>query len=1111
MPLNQLQQAAVSYLEGPLLVLAGPGTGKTQLLSAKVAHILKHTDANPENILCLTFTEAGASNMRNRLFAMIGRAANQVNIHTYHAFGSDLLSKYQHYATNPKRHLEQPIDMVQRHRITRELIDSLPPFDILKHTSPADIISTIDSAKSARLSAADLAKIATFNLAQTEKLNPKLNHILQNLQPRMKFELAISEVYRPILEVLAEFSSDQPITNQIEPEANFLLRELNQLVEQQLAAEKPSIKILTDWKTKTFEREDDGSYRLKNLVANKKLLSLSQIMSDYDQYLNDHHLFDFPDMIEEAIKTLKTDPGFKLTLSEQYQYILLDEFQDTNPSQFELIRLLTNYENPLVMAVGDDDQAIFAFQGANASNLLDFQKAYQAKIITLIENYRSTNEILNFSHQIATQITDSFAKNHQIDKNLRSMREKEILAQGADLHFSSTSQTNITRHEFLTADEEYHWVAAQINQLIKNGEEQSKIAIITPKHKYIPALLPYLKQHPNLNVAYEKRENILTDPKIEQLLLLARFIYSLQQATPTAHQLLQILSFPFWQIPPLTVITELQQSKSSPASALEYLQNSKHPQLQLLAHFFATLATTSVQAPLELFLDQLIGTAALQLTVNQESLAFSSPYLQFYSQSSDQAETFILYENLTVLREQVLNYTGTSQPRLADFIRFLDDYEAAGQAILNTSPYQDAHNSVQILTAHKSKGLEYRHVFLIATDNLSWGNAKGNNNLLTLPKNLISIRHTGITDDERLRLFFVAITRAEKTLTITNAISDYSGKTPERLSYLGEYQNEAQKLISPLLPEPEVYCHNEDLPITEKLRSLKNHWLSAYQIVKPELKPLLQKQLENYRLTATDLTTFIDIIHAGPMQFYQRRILKAPSEPASATLCFGNLMHATFEAVTSSKLSDEEALAFFKTEAATQPLSPTEISKLITRGEISLKVALPTFKHILRHPHAKAEVNLYHEHLTLDQIPLTGKIDHLHLDPKTKTLEIYDFKTSSYKSENWSSDATLYKYALQLEFYKLLLNLSPTYRHYQINQAHILFVTPDPVNQSVYDKVYEFTPASGAKLQALAKAVYRHIQALDFITPDSPLALHPDSTRNLRDIQQFINLILDKS
>ena len=95
MALNSQQKAAVEYIEGPLLVLAGPGTGKTHLLSARVENILKTTDTNPENILCLTFTENGASNMRTRLVSLIGSAARKVEIHTYHAFGSDLLGQYR--------------------------------------------------------------------------------------------------------------------------------------------------------------------------------------------------------------------------------------------------------------------------------------------------------------------------------------------------------------------------------------------------------------------------------------------------------------------------------------------------------------------------------------------------------------------------------------------------------------------------------------------------------------------------------------------------------------------------------------------------------------------------------------------------------------------------------------------------------------------------------------------------------------------------------------------------------------------------------------------------------------------------------------------------------
>ena len=194
MPLNDLQKQAVEYLDGPLLVLAGPGTGKTQLLSSKVEYILKNTDANPENILCLTFTESGASNMRNRLRSMIGQAAGKVNIHTYHAFGSDIIAKYKNYATSDEydRNLDTPIDTVTQYKIIHEIQESLPPFDIMKTAKTRDIIDTISSAKSARLDSADLKTIAEDNIKITEKLNPELDKCLKNYQRFLRSSFSLS-------------------------------------------------------------------------------------------------------------------------------------------------------------------------------------------------------------------------------------------------------------------------------------------------------------------------------------------------------------------------------------------------------------------------------------------------------------------------------------------------------------------------------------------------------------------------------------------------------------------------------------------------------------------------------------------------------------------------------------------------------------------------------------------------------------------------------------------------------------------------------------------------------------------------------------------------------
>lgn len=1096
MGLNNEQKAAVEYLEGPLLVLAGPGTGKTQLLSAKVAYILENTDTNPENILCLTFTESGSRNMRERLSTIVGRAADNINIYTYHAFGANILERYRSYAESFDRQLDSPIDGVVQHKFVRQIQENLSPTDILKTTSVENLVETIQNAKSARLTANDLQKIAEHNLKSSAEVSQEVTPLLEQLKPRAKFDDALDTVYQPILETLLEFSDEENIAGDIEPTANRLARELAQIIQTEQAKEKPSVSPLTKWKNQRFERNADGSYRLKDHIANKKLISFAKIMADYDAQLRTEGLYDFADMIEEAIRALREDRGFRLSLSERFQYILLDEFQDTNPSQFELIRLLTDYDNPVVMAVGDDDQAIFEFQGANASNLVDFQNHYHAKVITLINNYRSTGEILDFSHQVADQIADSFAKQHNINKVLHSMLDE----QGIE------PVSHISRHEFLTAEQEYYWVAEEIKKLIQAGEDPDNIAIIAPKHKYIAPLLPYLKAHDQIQIAYEKKSNLLDDPKIHALTVLARFIHELANEKQPSHHLLEILSFPFFQVAPLSALRAIQHAHNAHQPTLDYLAQSDDTELQQIAQWLAQLTMCSFDAPLELWLNYLIGAVTLPDSVYQ------SPYLTYYSTQSSEIEQLEFYENLAALRSAVVAHTKAQHPHLSDFIAMLDDYEAAGAAIMKTSPYRDGEHAIQIMSAHKSKGLEFKYVFLVAVDDWAWGKSKGNNNTFVLPSNLAQIRHTGVTDDERLRLFFVAITRAKKHLVMTGSVQDFSGKAVARLSYLNEIRDEkAEQQISPYLPEASrnIQLHYDDFDVNTTIQTMQQGWSTAYTEFTPELELLLKENLKNYRLTATDLTSFIDIVYAGPEAIYQRRILRNIDEPLTPQIAYGNLIHTVFEQITSQQLSDEDALALFQTKAADQPLDAKQISDLCTKGAHGLPIAIQNFRDILRHPHAKAEVNLSSEHINLDGIPLTGKLDHINIDPKSKTIEIFDFKTGNYHKEDWQRHFTLYKYALQLEFYKLLLSLSPTYRNYQVTAGHILFVTPDAEGQ-VYDKVYQYSSESGNEIRQLAKVVYQLITSLNFVR-DPELYLSADPSRSIKHVKEFVNQLLEHS
>ncbi|MBQ2638183.1 ATP-dependent helicase [Candidatus Saccharibacteria bacterium] len=1112
MPLNAKQKAAVEYIEGPLLVLAGPGTGKTHLLSNRVEHILKTTDVDPENILCLTYTENGASNMRTRLLATVGKGARKIAIHTYHAFGSDILSEYKNYAVEFTRNLDAPIDEVTQFKIVREIQDGLPALDILKTAKTSDITSTIAAAKSARLSGADLAKIAEKNIETSNLLRHEISPLLENLRPRMKFLEAVDQIYTPILEIFAKYSSNKPILGDIEPIANCFARDLKRLIDAEMEKEKPSISPLTTWKRANFELDDDGHYLLKDRISNLKLQSFSKILTAYDEKLEQDGLFDFADMIEQAIAILKKDKGFRLTLTERFQYILLDEFQDTNPSQFEIIKLLTDYEQPNVMAVGDDDQAIFEFQGADASNLLTFQQYYGAKVINLEENYRSGQEILDFSRHVADQIEDSFAKHQNVNKNLKAFKGKG---------------STIERHEFLTADSEYAFVAQKIEKLIKKGVPQKEIAIITPKHKYIAPLLPYLKESGKINIAYEKKDNLLDDPRLAEILTLARFVHDLSQGKNPSSRLLEILSFPFFKIDPATAIKNVSRAKADHRAALDYLIKSDSPELRDLGNWLAKLALLSFDTPLELMLDYLVGTVAVKLPADLENgetskegallrgfKEFRSPFIEYYDAEKNEYETFELYENLAVLKTAILNHTKVQNPRLKDLILLLDDYTAAGAALMNTSPYRDSDDAIQIVTAHKSKGLEYEYVFLIATDNLSWGKAKGNNNMLVLPKNVIQIRHTGATEDERLRLFFVAVTRAKSTLIMTNSLKDFADKSPARLDYLEEYEDpETKEIISPFVGK--VTTHYEDLDEVKKSVDLRKSWRAAYTKLTPELRPILKSRMENYLLSPSDLTSFIDISYGGPMAFYQNRILRAPQEPATGSMLLGTLIHSAFEKITKATvagqdLPDETVIAEYRQEAEATDLEDKEIKYLLEKGEAALKISLDTFKNILRDKNARAEVNLFSEHPEIGGVPTIGIIDHMSINEEAKEIEIYDFKTGKYNQKHWGSVDTLYKYSLQLGMYKLMLESCPSFKKYRITKGHILFVTPDEEGK-VHDKELDFAKDLDEKeLVALCQAVYKQATTLAFLD-DEELKLEPDKTASLTDIRKFIELLLAKT
>ncbi len=1081
MGLNAKQKEAVEYLSGPLLVLAGPGTGKTQLLSEKVAYILKNTDTLPENILCVTFTDNGARNMRERLKKIVGKDGLRVNISTYHSFGSEILAQYKNYSEDYTRVLDSSIDEVSRYKMVKEIRDKLPGTDILHGDNVKDIIDVISSAKGANLTAEDLMLIAKTNTEDSKILSDAISSLLKNVVPRA-FTESYENAYKPIYEILKDYAESMPVIELPSGEDTKVYRNIVLIANDMKAAilqaeDSGKITPLTKWRDDYFEKTEHGDYRLKDRISNKKLASVAKVMSSYEERLRAEGLFDYDDMIQEAVRILHKDHGFSLTLAERYQFIMLDEFQDTNPSQLAIIEAITDYDKPMIMAVGDDDQAIFEFQGALSSNFDSYQKHYNAHVVALTENYRSTQEILDFSRKVISEAPDRYA-------------DKELIA-----HLEPLQSTGIYRKEFLSSDMEYDYIATEVANLIKSGVNQNDIAIISQKRKYFEPLLPFLKKHEEIKIAYEKQNDLLQDERMHQIFTMARYIYECANEKRVDVSLMEILSYPFFKLPILDIIRLNGKVRSEKTSSFDVFAGSENEDIKQTMTFFANLIAKSFNEPLEVFLDYLIGATELE--------GYKCPFLSYYTKEMDYS-TFQLYENIASLRGKLHKHFGERPLRLADLISLIDDYVEAEMGLNVVSPYREADEAVSVLTAHSSKGLEFEYVFIISTDHLAWGKGKGNNNLLSLPKNLTHIRHTGVTDSEKLRVLYVALTRAKKYLYITNAKYDFNDKSPERLEYFEEYEEDG-KVVSPLIPSKEVQTYY-DAKAPDEISNNIHTWLSPYTVVTPDLLSIYKERVENYRMSASSLTSFVDICYAGPEAFFKDRILMAPREQDTDAMIFGTLVHATFEKVTNDNISDEEALQFFLSELDKQDLSIETKTRLQEKGPADLVISLKSFREILHQ--GKAEVNLGPDKIVIGGVPITGKIDHNTINEEAKEIEIYDFKTAGYHKEKWTSHATLYKYMLQLGFYKLLLNHSLKYSKYKVSKAHILFVVPDNDGE-VYDKVYEFNDDEEKELILLMQAVYDQIYNLKFIS-DSELMIPADSNKGIKDIKAFIALLLAK-
>ena len=1076
--LNEAQKLAVDQIEGPVLVIAGPGTGKTQLLSMRVANILQKTDTLPQNILCLTFTDSATATLRKRLTNLIGQTAYDVSINTYHSFGSDLIRRMPEYFVDDSD--MRPADDLSVDQTYRDILGKLSYSNPLKFSTRniSNIRSMISDFKRALMSPDDVRAIAEANLKFISLMSETTVRILGTIKRMDKS--AIPKFAELAEETTDKYTSGTELPRNTRPMHEQWQEELELALE--FFDETGKTNEITGWKNNWLAKNNNAEFIVKNEMTSKKLLAMADVYQDYLKSLENQQLFDYDDMIMKVIKGLQTNDDLRYTIQEQYQYIMLDEFQDTNIAQMDLINLLAdnpvNEGRPNIMAVGDDDQAIYAFQGAKYSHMLAFYNTYrEVKVVTLVENYRSHKDILFVAHGVAEQIESRLHHNFtEISKTLTASNT------------SLPNKAEIERREFKTDLAEYGWITRQVGGLISGGVDPNEIAILAPQHRYLEPLVSFFAKA-GIAIRYDKQENVLDNPIVLELTQMCHLITAINRGdTETVGSLwAEVLSYEYWNLPTSTIWELSWQANDEKKDWTNILL--ANPSTKMIALFFIRLGFIIKSETLETMLDYIIGVKELDLK-EDEVEAFSSPFYQYYFNDKmlvdEPTKFWDLLNNLTVLRQHLREYKqqDISPLNLHDFIDFIVAHRLANIKILNTSPYNQSDNAVQLMTTFKAKGQEFEAVFVIAANDEVWGSkTRTKSSALSVPTNLNFITYGGSNDDERLRLFFVAVTRAKSKLYISNFQASYAGKQMTRLRYLEENEDENGKTISLLLPEnmQEIIIDDSESPEIEHLMS---YWENRHtqDIKNTDLKKLLVPRLEKFLLSPTHVNSFIDTTYGGPKNFFVNTILRFPKAPTISGQ-YGNAFHETLEWVHNYNRKNSSLPTFkqlqeqFESRIKSKKMSEQDTKLLIEKGQQSLAVYYKQ-KSSQFNAENEHEFNFKHEGVFIDDAHLSGKIDQLIINKIDKTIVVVDFKTGSSYSR-WTNETKLHKYKQQLYFYKLLVENSHTYAGYKVVDAYLQFVEPNDDNE-IIDLHLNFNEAELAQTRKLISKVWQHIMDLDF-------------------------------
>lgn len=1036
--LNEKQKEAVDTIDGPVMTIAGPGTGKTQLLAVRIGNILLQTDVFAHNILCLTYTDAGAIAMRKRLNSFIGPDAYNVNIQTFHAFCNSVIKE------NPKsfgnfREL-QSISEIEEIDVYRSIIDTFGDNHPLKRYK-GDVYYEWKRLKS------------LFSTMKQEKWTPAL----------------IKDAYERHKSIVTD------------------------------PALSPFIYQRKYFDKSTNTQYEKGDLNPKNVNAElaryENVLAACGEFDRYNEEMAKRERFDYQDMILWVIDKFKTDDALLGKYQERFQYILVDEFQDTNGAQNELLFLLAEYwEDPNLFIVGDDDQSIFRFQGANMNSIIDFKNKFSPKEIVLTANYRSSQKILDRAKRLIENNTERLVNRYSyLTKDLSEARRNGI--------------ENAPEPQFLAYQNETQEEAGiiqKISELYESGVPYNDMAIIYTKHRIVENLIRYFSQK-KIPINVKKRVNVLGEVDVVKLINILRYIQG-ETVRPYGNEdlLFEILHYDFFAISALDIaaISIYCKRKSTDKEDAYLKWRDVLKDKTLLQEAGVKDADTIIQVAntIETWISDIFNVTIQTLI---EKVLTDGNILNTVLYSPDKAWRLQLLNTFfDFVKNEASKSKTLSLKQLIQMIDIMVDNN------LELPIYRIISNEkgINFMSAHGAKGLEFDHVFIMRSNSSNWEKKIGNNGQYALPPTLTTSNSQVEEEDDR-RLMYVAMTRAKNYLYISYPLHSDEDKKLEPSKFVAESILSEDEIKEINIPDDDVLLYKAELMRFSR---------GVPQLIEHDL---IDHILENFKLSATSLNKYLKC----KLTFYFETILRVPLG-RSATMGFGNAIHYALEhffrdienAVPRSMGSVQKLVDFYTKglEYYKSHFTSQEFENLTKHGQNILTEYYNENSQSWLVPR-KYEVEYEIKSTEYQGVPISGKLDRINI--YDNYISVTDYKTGRYDSKklkpSMGEDDLGGDYWRQIMFYRLLLDGDK--KHNWVMAKGVMdFIEKDKDDK--YRKG-EFEIASfeteivGAQLVQAYQDIKNHIftpgcgedtcKWCNFVTRNMPVQLSPEDEDSFEEVE----------